>query len=154
MFNFNALAVTKFIVSGIVGIGTAKIVGGVIKEHVKPETLIDKVTITAAAWVLSGVTTTATKKYTNEIIDGVAEAVTAGVDKFKHDAKLGRIDREESTFEEEGLNPDDYRKSPETNKWVKIEKYPEGDLLTDEAADDEHVQKVNDITDKVKKNAS
>lgn len=132
---FNALSATKFVVSGLVGIGTAKIVTQVIKNNVTSETLIDKVTMLAAAWSIGGVAAKVTKKYTEDSIDDIAKGVVFYVDKAKLASKLGRINREESTFEKEGLTADDYRKSPETNKWVKIDKDPEGDLIDDEEHD-------------------
>lgn len=110
MFSVNALSAVKFVASGVVGIGAGKIVGKIIKNNVSPETLIDKVTVVSASWVISGIVTTATKKYTNEMIDETYNGVVGIVDKFKLDAKLGRISRGESTFETEGLNSADYIK--------------------------------------------
>ncbi len=125
---FNALSVIKFAASAVVGVGTAKIVGKVIKDHVTPETLIDKVTVTAAAWVISGIATTATKKYVNETVDDIATTVTETIDNFKVDGKLGRINREESTFEQEGLSSNDFVLDIESDKWkriVKVEHVPQ-----------------------------
>ncbi len=101
---FNALTAIKFGVSAIVGMGTGKIVAKVIKEHAPMDTLIDKVTVTAAAWAISGMAVTATKKYTNETIDQTAETIATVVEKVKTNAKLSRINRNESTFEAEGLD--------------------------------------------------
>lgn len=118
---FNALSITKVVVSGLVGIGTAKIVTQIIKNNVTAENALDKVTMLAAAWSIGGVAAKVTKKYTEDSIDDIAKSVTFYVDKAKLASKLGRINREESTFEQEGLVADDYRKNPETNKWVKID---------------------------------
>jgi hypothetical protein len=117
--NINALSITKFVAAGIVGIGTGKIVGKIIKDHVKPETLIDKVTVTAAAWVISAVVTKATKQYTEETIDEVVEMVTTGVGKIKLNTKLNNISDGHTTFEKEGLDPSQFRKN-EKGRWAPI----------------------------------
>lgn len=122
---FNTLSVVKLAVSSVIGFGTGKIITNVVKNNVRPETVIDKVTVIAAAWVISGIATTATKKYTNDMIDDVAESATELIGKFKHSAKLGRINRDESTFEKEGLDPEEYIKSPATKTWVNKRHYQE-----------------------------
>ncbi len=114
---FNALSVVKFAVSGVVGIGTSKIVGQILKTHVTAETLIDKVTITAAAWVIGGIACKATKTYADDTIDDVVATATHYVDEFKLGSKLARINREESTFEEEGLDKNFFVKNP-GGKWM------------------------------------
>lgn len=116
---FNALSVLKFAASGVVAIGTSKIVGQVIKTHVTTETLIDKVTVTAAAWVLSGVVTTATKDYTNKTIDDIAGSISEVISKQKVALKLARINRGESTFEQEGLDASKFHKKDD-QKWYPI----------------------------------
>jgi len=118
--SFNALGLVKLAASGVVGIGTGKIIGQIIKNNVAaPETMLDKVTVTAAAWVIGGVVTTATKKYTNETIDEVAGAVTGMFEKFRLDARLGRVNRGESTLVEEGLDPTQFEQDSETGHWQK-----------------------------------
>lgn len=117
--NLNALAVVKFVASGVVGIGTGKIVGKIIKNNVTPETLIDKVTVLAAGWVIAGIATNATKKYTDDMVDDVVKAATVVVDKVKTDNKLNRINRFESTFEKEGLDPSKFKRN-DSDKWVPI----------------------------------
>lgn len=116
---FNALSVVKVAVSGVVGIGTGKIVSAVIKNNVSPESLIDKVTIVAASWTLSGVVTTATKKYTNEMIDEVYNGVTEFVDNAKERAALRRISDGETDWADEGLDENDFARSPQTGRWVR-----------------------------------
>lgn len=120
--SFSKLAVAKFVASGVVAIGTSKIVKGVISAHVKPETLLDKVTIAAAAWVISGIATTKTKEYTDKTIDETAEHVTKIVDAVKVTVKLDRINRGASTFEKEGLDQKEFFKD-DKGKWrpTKIE---------------------------------
>jgi hypothetical protein len=122
MMNFNPLTVAKYAVSAIVGLGTKKIVVNVIKNNVLPTSPIDKVTVTAAAWVISAMVTEATQEYTNDAIDGAAGFVTKIVDKIKTAQKLGRLDRKESTFEKEGLDPEDFVQDPITKKWSLISK--------------------------------
>lgn len=114
---FTKLGVAKFIVSGIVGIGTGKIVGRIIREHITPETLIDKITVTAAAWVIGAVATEMTKSYTHDTIDQVVETVTTTIDRFKTNEKLNRVNKGESTFEQEGLDPARFQKD-ENNVWT------------------------------------
>lgn len=117
--SLTALKVAKFAVSGLVGIGTGKIVGAVIKNHVTPETTIDKVTVTAAAWVISAMVTKATKNATNEMIDDAVKTAVEVVDNFKENAKLGRINRKESNFEKEKLDVNNYEKD-EAGNWHPI----------------------------------
>lgn len=106
--SFSKLSAVKLVVSGVVGIGAGKIAKDIIKNNINPETLIDKVTTVAGAWALGGMVAKAAKKYTDEVIDDTAAAVTEQIDKFKLQQKLARIDRGESTFENEGLNAADY----------------------------------------------
>lgn len=117
---FNALTAAKFVVSGVVGIGAGKIVAGVIKNNIKPSSVIDKVTMVAGAWAISGIVAKASKKYTDESIDECYNFATEQINIFKTDAKLGRIQRNESTFEKEGLDPEDFVQDPITKKWSKI----------------------------------
>ena len=113
----NPLSLAKFAASAIVGIGTGKIVGAIIKDAVKPEKLIEKITVGAASWVIAGIATEATKKYTNEMIDDVAKAVNAVVDTVKLNGKINRVNAGLSTLEEEGLNQAEFEKNDE-GKWV------------------------------------
>lgn len=114
---FNALSVVKMAVSGIVGLGTGKIVSGIVKNHVTPETLIDKVSIISATWAMSGVAATATKKYTDETIDKIYNDVSETVTTIKNNMKLKRINAGVSTWEDEGLYQSDYRMTSDGN-WV------------------------------------
>lgn len=116
--SFSKLGAIKYIASAIVGLGTSKIVSGAIKDHVKVETLIDKVTVVAASWVITGMATAATKKYSDEAIDGVVSAGSEMIKNFKTDAKLGKINRGESGFDAEGLDKDDFAQD-EKLKWVR-----------------------------------
>lgn len=114
---FNALSVVKMAVSGVVGLGTGKIVAGIVKNHVTPETLIDKVSIISATWAMAGVASTATKKYTDETIDKVYGDVSEAVITLKTNMKLKRINAGVSNFEDEGLDRDSFVKNFE-GKWV------------------------------------
>jgi len=128
--SLNKLKIAKFIVSAVVGAGTTKIVKEIIKTHVTQETAADRVTVTVASWVISAVVTERTKKYTDELIDSVVEASTDITGKFKLAAKLGRISRGESSFEQEGLDPSHFRK--ENGKYVPIpeEEWPTNGVPT------------------------
>lgn len=118
--SFSKLSAAKFVVSGVVGIGTGKIVGKIIKAHVTPETIIDKVTTTAAAWVIAAIATERTKKYTDDVIDDIANQATLVIDKFKTSEKLARVNRGESTIEKEGLDPTKFRQGSD-GRWVRAE---------------------------------
>lgn len=136
--NFNALTVAKYAVSAIVGLGTKKIVVNVIKNNVLPTSPIEKATVTAAAWVISAMVTEATQKYTDEGIDKTAGFVTKIVDQVKLANKLTRIGRKESTFEKEGLDPEDFVQDPITKKWSPIE------VVEPEPVSDETMEKMRD----------
>jgi hypothetical protein len=116
--NFNKLGVAKFIISGVVGIGTGKIVGKIIKSHVMPETLIDKVTVTAAALVIGAIATERTKAYTNDMVDEVVENVEKVVDNLKESNTLAKVNRGEVSFEDSGLDPIKFIYNKD-NKWVR-----------------------------------
>lgn len=116
--NITALSAIKFGVSGIVGIGTGKVVGKIIRNNAGDVTnLIDKVSMTAATWVISGIATTAAKKFTNDSIDDIYTTVKGQIDHFKLSAKLSRISDKKSTFEAEGLNKDDYILDVKSGSW-------------------------------------
>lgn len=113
---FNALTAVKFAVSGLVGLGTGKIVSGIVKDHVKPETLIDKVSIAAATWTLSGIVTSASKKYTGEMIDEIYNGVNEAVTGIKLRNKLARINANLSSFADEGLDQTKFHRKDD-QKW-------------------------------------
>lgn len=115
--NLSVVGLTKFVVSGLVGVGTGKIVSQLIKSTITPETVLDKVTVTAAAWVIGAIATETTKKYSDEMVDSVSEVITTVVNRVKTGLKLGRINRGEKTFEEEGLDPESF-KQDEKHRWV------------------------------------
>lgn len=114
---FSTLKAVKFVASGIAGMGTKKIIQGVIEQHVKTDTLVEKVTVTAASWVISGFVTAAIKKYTDDSIDNTVKVVTDIVDQFKLNDKLKRVNSGESTFSDEGLDSEDFMQD-ENEKWV------------------------------------
>lgn len=113
---FNALSATKFVISGVVGIGAGKIVRSIIANNISAETLIDKITSVAGAWAIGGMVATASKNYTDEAIDDFYNAVSKIVYGMKDQAKLNRINRGESTFEKEGLDQLLYVKEAD-GKW-------------------------------------
>ena len=67
--------VVKFVVSGIVGIGTTKIARTIIDNNIEPETTKDQVTVGAASIVLGMMAAEATKEYTNASIDHITDAI-------------------------------------------------------------------------------
>ena len=66
-----AVTAVKFAVSGIVGIGTTKIVRTIIDNNIEPETTKDKVTVGAASIVVGMAAADYTKSYTDTTIDEI-----------------------------------------------------------------------------------
>lgn len=110
------LGVAKFIASGIVGLGTGKIVRDIIKENVTPKTLVDKVAIAAATWAIAGIATKQAKKHTDEWVDDAFETITMIKSRFELKQKVNRLNRGESTLEDEGLTLEQVRQNDE-GKW-------------------------------------
>ena len=65
----NALEITKFAASTIVGVGTSKIVHSIIKNNTNAQTLLDTISLVAASYVIGSMAADATKKYLDEKID-------------------------------------------------------------------------------------
>ena len=63
------IKIAKTITSLIVGAGVTKIVGGIIANSTNKETLIAKVTVTAASLVIGAMVSDITSRYTNDKID-------------------------------------------------------------------------------------
>ena len=63
----------KFITDTVVVFGTGKVVSGVIKNNVEVETTVDKITVGAASYAISGAVASQSSKYTDEIIDNIDE---------------------------------------------------------------------------------
>lgn len=119
----NALSFVKLAVSAVVGVGTNEIVKGIIKNNVDVPTRIDKkVAVVTATWVISGLVTTATRSSTDETIDKAAKFAGGIINQFKIASKLGKINRKESTFEQEGLDINDFVQDPKTKNWAPIKK--------------------------------
>lgn len=116
---FTAISAVKFAVSGVVGIGAGKIARTVIANNVDPQNLLDKITTVAGAWAIGGLVATAAKDHSDKTIDEVYEGVSKIVSSFKVAAKLDRISRNQSTFEQEGLDPTQYVKEAD-GKWHPI----------------------------------
>lgn len=102
----NALSVVKFAVSAVVGMGTGKIVSKIIKDHIRPETLIDKAAVAAATFVIAAMATEATKDYTNNFIDETVEGGKKIVKAVKDNKAIVKLNRGEITLEESGLDPE------------------------------------------------
>lgn len=66
------LEITKAAAKFIVGAGTSKIVSSIIQNNVSPETLTEKVTITAGSIALGSMVADITSKYTDAKIDEIA----------------------------------------------------------------------------------
>lgn len=114
------LGIAKAVISGAVGIGAGKIAKDIIKNHTKPDTLFDKITIIAGTWAIAGLMTSVATKYTNATIDTTVEQVMHIREQFEEAAKLGRINRKESTFEQEGLNVDNFTRN-DKGRWVRVD---------------------------------
>lgn len=110
---FSKLGAVKFVVSGVVGIGTGKIVNQFIKGNVTAESKFDKAAIFAASWVIGAMATEATKKQTDSMIDDVVKQYNDFKQAVDLGPRLGRIQRNESTFEAEGLDPSQFTKNDE-----------------------------------------
>lgn len=63
----------KFVATTIVGVGTSKIVGSIIKNNVDPQNAVDVVTVTAGSFVIGAIAADATRKYTDQAIDNAVE---------------------------------------------------------------------------------
>ena len=66
-------AVAKHIVAAVVGLGTSRIVSGIIKNNVTPEKRVDKALIFIASYVLGSMIVDMATNYTNKKIDGIIE---------------------------------------------------------------------------------
>lgn len=67
------LALAKFVANGIVGLGTGKIVTGVIANNVPVVSTIDKITVLGAGLVVGSMAKEATKAHTEAKIDEAHE---------------------------------------------------------------------------------
>ena len=65
--------IAKAAVGYVVAAGTSLIVKGFIENNTSPETLIQKVTVTAASIAIGGMAKDATRKYTDQQIDKLIE---------------------------------------------------------------------------------
>lgn len=116
---FSKLGAVKLVASGLVGIGTGKIVKQVLNTHVTAESTFDKASIFAASFVIGSMATEATKAYTDGMIDNVVKTYSELKQVAELAPRLGRINRNESTFEKEGLIQAEFIQNEE-GKWVPI----------------------------------
>lgn len=65
------LEITKKIASTVVGMGTGKIIGGIISNNIPPGGIVTKITVVVASLVIGMMVTDATTKYTDAKIDEV-----------------------------------------------------------------------------------
>lgn len=70
----NKLEIVKKTTSIIVGLGTSKVAGDIIRNNAAPRHMIDKITIGAASVVVGSMAATATQKHTEVMIDEAVEA--------------------------------------------------------------------------------
>ena len=68
----NRIEIAKQAVSIVVGLGTSKIIAGVIANNTNPENLLQKIEITSASVVLGGIIAEASRKYTDAKIEAIA----------------------------------------------------------------------------------
>ncbi len=73
--------IAKKAVSLVIGSGTAKIVGGIIRNNTDPETITDTVTIAAAQVTIGMMVADAASRYTDEKIDELLSWYNANVKK-------------------------------------------------------------------------
>jgi len=75
------LDLTKIVVSTVVGFGTTSIVRGIVSHNTDPENVVDSVAITAGAIAIGMMASRATKQFTNQTIDEIADWWTTNVKK-------------------------------------------------------------------------
>ena len=80
-------AVVKSVVSFVVGSGVYLIVTSIIKDHVAPETLPQKVKVALGTTILAGMVADAAGKYTDRMIDGVVAQYNEVVGKKAKEAQ-------------------------------------------------------------------
>lgn len=122
--SFSKIGAIKMVVSGIVGMGASRIAGQIIKNNVTaPTNLLEKVALMAGTWAIGGIIAERSRKHTDDAIDQVVGIVKKVQEGVQTDIKLNRINKETSTFEDEGLNAEDFEKNV-AGKWVRIKKEP------------------------------
>lgn len=67
------LKVFKFAASVVVGVGTTRIVSGIIRSNVTPKSTIQKLTVMAASLVIGSMAARATRKHLDEMIEEAIE---------------------------------------------------------------------------------
>lgn len=67
------IALTKKVISTVVGIGTAKIVSGIIESNVATETVPQKVSVAAASYAIGYAASEASSSYTDAKIDEIVQ---------------------------------------------------------------------------------
>lgn len=72
----NKLEIAKAVVTAVVGIGTTKIVSQTIANNTTRETLIQKITVSAAAVAIGSMAATATREFTGATFDNTVAFVT------------------------------------------------------------------------------
>lgn len=120
--SFSKIGAIKLVVSGIVGMGASRIAGQIIKNNVTaPTNLLEKVALMAGTWAIGGIIAERSRKHTDDAIDQVVGIVKKVQEGVQTDIKLNRINKDTSTFEDEGLNAEDFEKNV-AGKWVRVKK--------------------------------
>ena len=66
--------IAKNVTSIFVGMGTGKVVNGIIANNTSAETVIDKIAIGSSSVVIGSMASAATKEHTGKMIDELVEA--------------------------------------------------------------------------------
>lgn len=115
--NLTPRVIAKTVTAGVVAAGVHRIVKGVIKTTTPVDSRWDKITIGAATFVMTGVVVTAAKSFTHEFVDEIFDTLIQARDEIGLSLKLDRINENQSTFLDEGLDPVDFVRNQKTGKW-------------------------------------
>jgi hypothetical protein len=63
----------KIVTSTVVGFGTTQIVHGIVRNNTNPENVVDSVAVTAGAVALGMMASRATRRFTDQTIDEIAD---------------------------------------------------------------------------------
>jgi hypothetical protein len=112
--------VAKIAAATVSANGARKIIAGIVENNVTVGKPKDKIAVVAATWVLSGIVATACKKYTDNSIDSAVSKAKGYFETMELKNALARINKGESTFEQENLVEADFTKV--NGLWTKAEK--------------------------------
>jgi hypothetical protein len=69
----NMIKAVKFVVGAAVGLGTARIVGSIVRNNVSPANSFQKVTVVVASFVIASLVADAATKYVHNQIDELVD---------------------------------------------------------------------------------